>query len=152
MHVPKSVLFLLSGATAGISFVISCGDNWHLGADAAVDATVDAPKTPDAAPVCDCPAAEPPLAGRLVINSGVFAVGGNQDESTTKLCPPGSIPISGSCKLDTSIFFPERDVILREAGFIYHPLGDSGWRCTVHNNESTLVLYEIFVMCLKPAP
>lgn len=145
MHVAKSILLTLSGAAAGIAFVISCGDNWHLG----VDAAVDAPKTPDAAPVCDCPASEPPLTGRLMVDSVIMTVGGNEEGSASVLCPPGAIPISGSCKLDTPIFLPRRDVILREAGFVYN---SPGWRCTVHNNESTMINYEIFVLCLKPGP
>jgi len=151
MHIAKSILFMLSGATAGIAFVISCGDNWHLGADAAVDATADAPKAPDAAPGCDCPAAEPPITGRLYFDSSIAGVDGNQEQSVGRFCPPGAIAISGSCKLSTPIFNPRKDVILREAGLIYGPV-PSGWRCTVRNNESETVLYEIFVLCLKPAP
>jgi hypothetical protein len=151
MHIAKPILFLLSGVTTGIAFVVSCGDNWHLSADAAVDATADAPKALDAAPVCDCPAAEPPIPGRLFFDSSIIIVDGYQDHSASRLCPTGAIAISGSCKLSTPIPNPRRDVILRESGLVYAPI-PSGWRCTVHNNESEMVLYEIFVLCLKPAP
>jgi len=153
MHFARSILLLLSGATAGIVVVISCGNHWHLGAGTFVDAAVNVLKVPDATSVCDCPAAEPPLAGRLVVRDGIIGVEGNQSHSVTVLCPPGAIPITGNCKLDTPIFSPRRDVILREAGFARSFFGDlSGWRCTVHNNESTMVLYALSVMCLIPAP
>ena len=96
MHIAKSILLLLSGATAGIAFVISCGDNWHLSADAAVDATADAPKTPDAAPVCDCPAAEPPIAGRLYFDSGIAVVDGYQEQSVGICVPRARSPSRGA--------------------------------------------------------
>ena len=57
MHVARSLLLLRTGAISGIAFVLSCGDNLSVRADAAIDAL----KAPDAAPICDCPAAEPPL-------------------------------------------------------------------------------------------
>jgi hypothetical protein len=143
MHVAKSILLMLSGATAGIAFVISCGDNWHLGADAAVDA----PKTSDAAPVCDCPAAEPPLDDRLVVTDVLDVLGGNGQRSIQILCPAGARPISGSCTVDGP--FADKDVILRQSGFVDDP---PSWRCSYRNNEPTTITFRVAVLCLKPAP
>ena len=144
MHVAKSILLLLSGATAGIAFVISCGDNWRLKADAAIDA----PKSVDAAPVCDCPAAEPPLAGRLEVFSGTQVIAGNDTGLQGRACPAGTQLISGSCTTD--FINPIRDVTLQQSGFFGMP--PVGWECLFRNNEATPVTIRVSVICLKPAP
>jgi hypothetical protein len=141
MHVAKSILLMLSGVTAGIAFMISCGDNWHSGADAA-----DAPKTPDATPACDCPVAEPPLAGRLVVVDVLELVDGNSQRSTNLSCPPGAQVISGSCAVDNPI--PDKNVTLKESGFIQNP---PGWRCSYSNNETSQITYRVAALCLNPA-
>lgn len=142
MHVAKSVLLLLSGAAAGILFVISCGDNWHLGADAAIDA----PKASDATPVCDCPAAEPPLAGRFVVVTNVRTIPANGRSGEGAACPTGTLLISGSCTVDnaTTVF----NVTLEQSGF-YTP---TGWNCEFRNNEPFAVPIRVSAICLKPAP
>src|SRR5215203_5938734 len=109
MHIAKSILLLLSGAISGVAFVISCGDNLHLSADAAIDA----PKTIDAAPVCDCPAAEPPLAGRFVVFSQLLTIAGNDTGVQGVPCPVGMQLISGSCT--TNFINPIRDVTLQQS-------------------------------------
>ena len=144
MHVAKSILLLLSGATAGIAFVISCGDNWHLGADAAIDA----PKIADAAPVCDCPAAEPPLAGRIEVFSSLRVIPGNDTTTQSRACPVGSHAISGSCTTD--FINPIRDVTLQQSGIFDVP--PTAWNCMFRNNEATPVTIRVSVVCLKPAP
>ena len=144
MHVAKSILLLLSGATAGIAFVISCGDNLHLGADAAIDA----PKTADAAPVCDCPAAEPPLTGRFEVVSGLRVIAGNDTGFQGVACPAGSQLISGSCTTD--FINPIRDVTLQQSGFYDFP--PTAWGCRFRNNEASPVTIRVSVICLKPAP
>jgi len=128
MQVAKSLLLLLTGAAAGIAFVLSCGDDWHLGADAAVDA----PRTADAAPVCDCPATEPPLAGRFVKISNVRTLPANGRSVEGVACPAGAQLITGSCRLDTATLF---NVTLEQSGFdVLGTLG--GWDCMFRNNES----------------
>lgn len=147
MHITRSVLLLLSGAMAGIAFILSCGDNLSIKANA--DAAIDAPKAPDAAPVCDCPAAEPPLANRLVMTSGHGILGPNWWGASGIYCPPGAQPISGSCTIDGP--YSNKDVILTESGFLFDTYG-AGWRCSFHNNEPTQFTYTVAVLCLKPAP
>jgi hypothetical protein len=146
MYIAKSILLILSGATVGIAFVISCGDNWHLVADAAVDA----PKASNAAPVCDCPAAQPLLAGRLVEQSVFWSIDGNRQGSSNLYCPPDTLPISGSCTVAEPS--PDKDVILRESGFIESGfiVNQPAWRCSYRNNEPTAILYKIAVSCLRP--
>ena len=144
MHVAKSILLLLSGATAGITLMLSCGDNLHLSADAAIDA----PKTADAAPVCDCPAAEPPLAGRFVVFSQLQVIAGNDTGGQSVGCPVGMQLISGSCTTD--FINPVRDVTLQQSGFFEMP--PAAWNCMFRNNEATPVTIRVSVICLKPAP
>ena len=144
MHVAKSILLLLSGATAGIAFVISCGDNLHLSADAAIDA----PKIADAAPVCDCPAAEPPLAGRFVVFSQLRVIAGNDTSTQGVECPAGMQLISGSCTTD--FINPIRNVTLQQSGFFEMP--PAAWNCMFRNNEATPVTIRVSVICLRPTP
>ena len=144
MHVAKSILLLLSGATAGITLMLSCGDNLHLSADAAIDA----PKTADAAPVCDCPAAEPPLTGRFEVVNALRVIAGNDTGLQGRACPAGTQLISGSCTTD--FINPIRDVTLQQSGFFGMP--PVGWECFFRNNEATPVTIRVSVICLKPAP
>jgi hypothetical protein len=141
MHITKSILLIMIGVFAGIAFVISCGDIWHLGTNAAVGA----PKPTNATPVCDCPAAQQLLAGRLVGESAFLVVGAHEHGSGGILCPEGALPVSGSCTVRNPI--PDQDVILRESGF--YP-NRPGWRCSLDNNGPTQILYEVAVSCLRP--
>jgi len=143
MQVAKSLLLLLTGGAAGIAFVLSCGDNLHLGADAAVDA----PRTVDAAPVCDCPAAEPPLAGRFVKISNVRTLPANGRTSQSVACPAGARLIMGSCRLDTASLY---NVVLEQSGL--PPAGTEGWDCMFRNNESVAIDFRTTAICLLPAP
>ena len=152
MHLAKSILLLLGGAVAGITFVISCGDNLRLGTDAAIaDApkVTDAPKALDAAPACDCPAAEPPLAGRFVVVSQTQVIPPNARSGQGALCPVGSMAISGSCTLD--VVNPVWNVTLEQSGFYEMP--PAAWNCFFRNNEpAASVKVRASVICLKPAP
>lgn len=148
MHVAKPMLLLMSSATTGIMPLSSCSDGQRVG----IDAMVDAPEMLSATSTCDCPAVEPPLTGRLMVDSQVVTLGGNEDRSIIKLCPQGAMAISGGCNFEDPFLRIKRDVVLREAGLIYDSTGPAAWRCTVRNNESALFTYEIFVLCLVPIP
>jgi hypothetical protein len=145
MRVPTSILLLLSGATAGAAFVLSCGDNWHLSSDAAIDA----PKTDDAALGCDCPAAEPPLAHRFVLATGYFDLDANAHSSVTAFCPGmGMRLLGGHCKVVNAPTIS--DVTLKQSGFFDDP--PTGWRCSYRNDDPVMHLGEVGVLCLAPAP
>jgi hypothetical protein len=145
MHVAKSVLLLLGGSSAGIAFVISCGDNWHL----EVDAAIDARKTADAAPGCDCPAAEPPLAGRFVISSQLQTIPGNDYGLQSAACPGHrGFLLAGSCTTDVSS--PIRNVTLQQSGIYDEP--PTAWACYFRNNDPEPVTIRVSLVCLMPPP
>ena len=143
MHVARSILLLMTGAASGIAFVLSCGDNLSVKANA--DAAVAVPQTP----VCDCPAAEPPLAGRFVTIHNTQIIGPNSSLNQTASCPAGSQLISGSCTKDE--LNPGRRLTLEQSGF-YRDFPNVWW-CFFRNNEpQEPVTIRVTVTCLKPAP
>lgn len=141
MHVAKSILALMSGASAGIVFVIACGDNFRIQADAALDS----PAT-DAAPTCDCPIVEPPLAGRFVVVSQLQVVPANNNSGQGARCPPGARAIAGSCTTDTPS--PVRNMTLWHSGAYDTP--PTTWDCEFKNHEATPVTIRVSVLCLLP--
>ena len=124
--------------------MLSCGDNWHLGADAAVDTSDPI----DAAPACACPAAEPPLADRFVVVNQFAIAASNDIGYQGARCPDGSLLISGSCTTDQ--LNPVRNVTLQQTGIFDAP--PSAWNCSFRNNDPTPVTIRVSVYCLKPAP
>jgi hypothetical protein len=146
MHLARSIVLVTAGMAAGVGLVLSCGDN--LSAKATADAAIDAPKVPDAAPTCDCPAAEPPLAGRFVVVSQTQDMAPNGFTTQGAVCPAGSYLITGSCTTDnpTTVL----NVTLKESGFYDAP--PSGWHCSFRNNESFMVTIRVTALCLKPTP
>jgi hypothetical protein len=144
MHIARSVLLLMTGAVSGIAFVLSCGDNLSVRADAAIDA----PKAPDAAPICDCPAAEPPLAGRFVVVNQTQVIAAMALGGQSALCPEGSRLISGSCTQD--LVNPIPNLTLRQSGF--YAIAPREWFCDFRNNEPFPVTIRASAICLQPAP
>ena len=146
MHVARSILLLMTGAASGIASVLSCGDNLSVQANA--DADIDAPKVPDAAPACDCPAAEPPLTGRFVVVSLTQVIAANAFGGQSAACPVGSQLISGSCTQD--LVNPVPNLTLRQSGF--YEIAPREWVCSFRNNEPFPVTIRASVICLKPTP
>ncbi len=130
MRVTYSITSLLAGVFAGVMLMLSCGD--------------DSPGVADAA-MCDCPAAEPPIAGRVTIASQtqVIAAGDNGGQGVG--CPSGAQLLSGSCT--TENVNPIRDVTLQQSGFYG---AEQGWHCEFRNNEATPVTIKVSVICLMP--
>jgi hypothetical protein len=146
MHVASSILLLVAGAGSGIAFVLSCGDD--LSAKANADTAIDSPKAPDAAPTCDCPPFEPPIAGRIVVVNQTLTIAGNRPGRQSAVCPVGSQLFSGSCSQD--LLNPVRNITLQESGFFEFPPRE--WTCSFHNNESSPVAIRVSIICLKPMP
>ena len=144
MQVVKSVPFLLSGAVIWLS----CGDNWHLSADAAVAVAVDTPNIPDAPLVCDCPATEPPLTGRFVAFSQTRTLTANGRGVMAAGCPAGMQFISGNCVVDNAT--TRFNVSIEQSGVYDVP--PTNWHCVFHNNEPMSVSFRVFAICLKPTP
>jgi hypothetical protein len=131
MRIASSVVLLLSGMLAGVVLVLSCGD--------------DSPSRADAA-TCDCPAAEPPLAGRLVrVNQTVVIDPGTSGYQGAG-CPTGSVLVSGSCTNSTS---SGPDLTLQQSGFIRDD--QQGWDCFFKNNSASPVTVKVTAICLMPA-
>lgn len=90
---------LSSGIVVGALLIIACSD--------------DSPSDADAA-TCDCPAAEPPLAGRIVSvrgTGGPINAGGIGGASVN--CPPGATILGGSCEVTTD----DANVLLSSSNF-----------------------------------
>ncbi len=78
----KTWILPVAGFVAGVSFILACSD--------------DAPSSADAA-ACDCPAAEPPLAGRIMAvtaETGLAPMGTGTPAAT---CPTGAMLLGGGC-------------------------------------------------------
>ena len=144
MHIVRSFFLLMTGAASSIAFVLSCGDNLSLKASA--DAAVDAPKAPDAAPICDCPPAERPLAGRFLTISLTSTIAPNSLGGQGALCPGGSQLISGSCTQDR--LNPYQHLTLEQSGF--YEISPLEWVCSFRNNEPFEVQVRASVICLTP--
>src|SRR5688500_2286149 len=109
MRIATSVGSLAMGMLIGISLVLSCGD----GSPGKVDAAA-----------CDCPAAEPPLAGRILVVDQTQTIPGNSLGGQGAECPQGALRLSGSCT--TPDINPLRDITLEQSGF-YSGEAQRGW-------------------------
>ena len=76
---------VLVGAAFSAGLILACSD--------------DSPHDADAAS-CDCPAAEAPLAGRIVERTYTIIV--DADGSGTALCPPGATLLGGGCTIEAA--------------------------------------------------
>ena len=134
MNTTRSILLVASGVAAGVALVLSCSDG---------------PKHVDAAtPACDCPAAELPIAGRIVIIDDVSTIAPGSVGGAGRACPINSIRLSGSCTLATE--GPSADITLEEAGFYNQT--DQNWSCTWRNNTAAPVMVKGSITCLKATP
>jgi hypothetical protein len=133
MRITSFLVPLIAGIFAGIGLVLSCGDNSPSNADAAM---------------CDCPAAEPPISGRIMIIDQIQTIGPNARGGQGAGCPQGALRLTGSCT--TADLNPNRNVTLEQSGF-YNAIDDRrGWTCFFRNNEATDVTIKASVVCLLP--
>jgi hypothetical protein len=130
MRAISSAVRFAVGVLAGVVLVLSCSD--------------DSPGKVDAG-VCDCPAAEPPISGRIVIVNTTRDAAANSLGSTGVNCPQGAQLLSGSCT--TADVNPVRDVTLQQSGFY---TTEQSWSCRFRNNEATPVTIKASAICLMP--
>ncbi len=132
MHSTRPALLVVSGAIAGIALVLSCGD--------------DSPPRADAAdPVCDCPAAEPPItSSRIVQVEKPATVPANDGGVGAALCPDGAIVLSGGCAAEEG---NAPQIILEQS-----IPGNISWSCNWRNPTNSPIAVRAIVRCLKPAP
>ncbi len=129
----RPFLGVFVGAAIGIALVISCGSS---------------PGTADAADVCNCPAAEPPLSGRVVRVKTTDDIPGTADHVNIRAsCPMNSTVLGGSCRLAG----PSGAMTLRQSGIDEQPTGD-GWYCAFGNSSAQPVTVTATAICLNPAP
>lgn len=123
------VLFLAGAASCGTWF-IACGDG-HGSADAAT---------------CDCPAAEPPLNGRIMVVQGTPAsVPANSAAGATVDCPVGAQLLTGGCiNVDN-----DAQTFLMQS----YATDTRTWACTYSNRrpDTQAVMVRATVTCLMPA-
>ena len=125
---------LAAGLTVGVVLVVACGDDSPVAVDAA-DAS------------CDCPAAEPPLAGRItrVRSDNPLSPGGSGVSAA--FCPIGAVALGGACEIQIL----DANVVLMSTSFT---VGDPhGYRCDWETVGATMPYTGTAeVVCLTPAP
>lgn len=90
---------LLTGATACAVLIVACSD--------------DSPPDVDAA-VCDCPAAEPPLSGRIVaVRSNGNPIAAGSSGGAAAACPVGATVLGGACE----VMNDDSNILLSESRF-----------------------------------
>ncbi len=132
----KSFLLLFVGLVSGIAMILSCDEG--------------SPTRVDAAPVCDCPAGEPPITQQrigAVQNTATLppstSPNGGRGVAGASCGIDGGIALSGSCEIDDRA---GQDIVLVE--FIGGP---RGWTCFWKNNTNAPVVVRATVHCLMPA-
>lgn len=129
----RTIMIAAAGACAGLAFALSCGGG---------------PQSADAAGVCDCPAAEAPLAGRIERVVTQATVEANAEHRGIAAdCKAGAVVLGGSCRMDG----PVGTLVLRESGIDLQQTGD-GWYCGFGNTAATSMGVTVTAICLNPAP
>jgi hypothetical protein len=131
----KAFLLILVGLMSGVALTLSCDDG--------------SPTRIDAAPVCDCPQAEPPITKQRVVEvvstttlPPVTSPGSGRggQGAACAVVSEGAIALSGSCTIDDGL---RRDVVIEE--FTSDP---AGWNCYWKNNTNAEVVMRATVRCL----
>jgi hypothetical protein len=120
-----------SGAVLSLTLVLACSD--------------DSPGDADAA-LCDCPAAEPPIAGRIMVvqasNPIQVGTGGQQ----TVFCPAGAVVLGGACDVTTD----DPEVQVQKSAFVRD--AQQGYRCRWSAVNATMAnTGTAEAICLVPA-
>jgi hypothetical protein len=104
----------------------------------------DAPGGVDAN-ACTCPAAEPPLAERIVRLPSSSEIEPMGIGVAGRSCPTGAIVLGGSCRLRS----PLRGIYLLDSGVSD---GAPGWVCIWESNSGLPATGLAEVICLLPPP
>lgn len=128
----NSLALLAVGVVGGVALVVACSDDSPIDADAAV---------------CDCPVAEPPLAGRIVSVRASGAITAGSAGGAAAACPAGATILGGACEVET----PDARILLREARI--NRSGNPQYVC-LWNAEGATVANSgtAEAICLTPAP
>ncbi len=136
MNRASSFACLAAGLAAGVTLIVACGDDSPGDIDAA-----------DASASCDCPAAEPPLGGRITRVRGDNVLNPGGIGGSAAFCPVGSVALGGACEMRIL----DANVVLMSSSFT---LGDApGYRCDWETVGATMPYTGTAeVVCLTPAP
>ena len=139
----RTIALCSAGLVAGIVLVLACDD--------------DSPPDADAAPVCDCPAAEPPLTGRIVLEEHPGNIGAGNGNTAGAACDQveGVYPqvLSGGCRIVDDTVRESGDMKLIESYKSHGAFSDDEiWECTYDNPTMATVQIMITLTCLQPAP
>ena len=127
----KTLIIALTGAALACALILSCGN--------------DSPGDADAA-TCDCPAAEPPLAGRIVRVSETVALAAQDSGGTNASCATGATLLGGGCDLQTGNDRITVSYASPDGG------GAEAWNCGWNNPTTTANTGIATAICLMPAP
>lgn len=126
----KTLATLLMGAVGATALIVACSD--------------DSPGDADAA-VCDCPAAEPPLTGRIAQVRGADAtLAANGSQVGVATCPAGATLMSGWCELTNA----SAQAALVSAGPF--PGQPQTWTCEWANYNAGTATVHAVAYCLTP--
>lgn len=132
MLTPKTLSTTLFGAVLGISLVLACGDDGH---------DIDAARADDAA-TCDCPAAEPPITGRIMVRTSTVDIAANDVASNLAACNSGEEMLGGGCESLTA---------LDDMTLVSSARDDAGsWKCTWRNANPVAQPTTAQAFCLVP--
>ena len=121
---------MAAGAVIGAGVVIACSD--------------DSPGRADAA-TCDCPAAEAPLANRIVSRTSTGNIAPGNTGVASVFCPAGATILSGGCSLANG----DPRTVLQEAKVTH--AGTPAYACTWYSGAAAAVTGTAEVICSMPA-
>ncbi len=124
------LLALLTGVVLGMGIIVACSDDSPGGADAAT---------------CDCAAAEPPLAGRIVRGRGTGPIDPDVGGVASAGCPLGATLLGGGCRLMNG----NRNIFLTEGGIGNG--GVEGYQCDWRSMSPIADTGIAESICLVPA-
>jgi|SRR5882724_5769971 len=133
MRLVSSVCMIGIGMVTGVILVLSCGS--------------DSPRRVDAAdaPICNCPASEPPLKSRITEVTDALTVPANGVmQIQSSVCPFGAIVLNGGCTANGG---QPANIILEQSA----PEGN-GWFCSWRNPSNADIRANVVLHCLVPAP
>lgn len=123
---------LAAGAIIGVVAVVACSD--------------DAPGNADAA-TCDCPAAEPPLPGRIVSRTATGNIAPGSVGAASVQCPAGGVILGGGC----SLLNADSRTVLQESKVLRSGGGAAGFVCTWYSGAAAADTGTAEAICLMPA-
>ena len=128
----KTLIIALTGAALACALILSCGN--------------DSPGDADAQTACDCPAAEPPLTGRIVRVTATVALAAQDTNHANADCAAGGTLVGGGCALETG----------DDRIFVSYTSPDQGgaesWACRWNNPTTDANTGIATAICLMPAP